>query len=71
MPCTYLLAVHFCLYSTLTLYDEDIGSSSPLQLTTSDSFLADNDWDNRTSSVVVSGECQWILYDLADFEKNA
>ena len=70
MPCTYLLAVHFCLSSTLTLYDRDIGSSPSLQLTTDDSFLADDDWDNRTSSVVVSGECQWILYDLADFEEN-
>ena len=70
MPCTYLLAVHFCLYSTLTVYDGDIGSCPSLELTTCDSSLADNEWDNRTSSVVVSGECQWILYDLADFEKN-
>ena len=67
-PCT--TAFHFCLYSTLTLYDGDIGSSPSLKLTTDDSSLDDNDWDNRTSSVVVSGECQWILYDLADFEEN-
>ena len=69
-PCTYTIAVHFCLYSTLTLFDGDIGSSSSLELTTNDSSLADNDWDNRTSSAVVSGGCQWILYDLADFEEN-
>ena len=65
-----MLAVHFCLSSTLTLYDGDIGSSPSLQLTTSDSSLADNDWNDKTSSAVVSGECQWILYDLADFEEN-
>ena len=69
-PCTYSIVVHFCLYSTLTLYDGDIGSSPSLELTTNDSSLADNDWDNITSSAVVSGECQWILYDLADFEEN-
>ena len=65
----YLLAVHFCLHSTLTLYDGDIGSSPSLELTTSDSSLTDNDWDNRASSAVVSGGCQWILYDLAGFEE--
>ena len=69
-PCTYIIAVIFCLSSTLTLYDGDIGSSPSLQLTTSDSSLADNDWDDRTSSAVVSGGCQWILYNLADFEEN-
>ena len=53
------------LYSTLTLYDGDIGSSPSLELTTSDSSLADNGWNNRASSAVVSGGCQWVLYDLA------
>ena len=68
-PCTYTIAVHFFYpYSTLTLYDGDIGSSPSLELTTSDSSLTDDDWDNRTSSAVVSGGCQWVLYDLADFE---
>ena len=66
----YLLTVHFCLYSTLTLYDGNIGSSPSLELTTSDSSLVDNGWNNRASSAVVSGGCQWILYDLADFEEN-
>ena len=65
------LAVLFCLYSTLTLYDGDIGSSPSLQLTTTDSSLADDDWNNRASSAVVSGGCQWILYDLADFVENS
>ena len=59
MLCTYgTCAVHFCLYSTLTLYDENIGSSSSLELTISDSSFADNDWDDRASSAVVSGGCQ-------------
>ena len=59
-----------CPYSTLTLYDGNIGSSSSLELTTSNSSLADNGWDNRASSAVVSGGCQWILYDEADFAEN-
>ena len=67
---SYTITVHFCLYSTLTLYDGDIGSSPSLELTTSDSSLTDDDWNNRTSSAVVSGGCQWILYDLAEFEEN-
>ena len=54
-------------YSTLTLYDGNIGSSPSLELTRSDSSLADNDWDNKASSAVVSGGCQWILYDVAGF----
>ena len=29
--------------------------------------MADNDWDNKASSAVVSGGCQWILYDVAGF----
>ena len=57
------MLLSLCLYSTLTLYDGDIGSSPSLVLTTSDSSLADNGWDNRASSTVVSGGCQWILYD--------
>ena len=57
----------FSLYSTLTLYDEDIGSSPSLELTTTDSSLADNGWNNRASSAVVSDGCQWVLYDT-DFE---
>ena len=59
------------VYSTLTLYDEDIGSSPSLELTTSDSSLADNGWDNRASSAVVTGGCQWILYDIAGFEDRS
>ena len=73
---SYLLAVHFwlfasffSLYSTLTLYDGDIGSS-PLELTTTDSSLVNDDWNDRASSAVVSGSCQWILYDT-DFEENS
>ena len=54
------------VYSTLTLYDGAIGSSQ-LVLTASDSSLVDNRWDNRASSAVVSGGCQWILYDVASF----
>ena len=59
------------VYSTLTLYDGDIGSSPSLVLTTSDSSLAYNGWNNRASSAVVSGGCQWILYDLTDFEDGS
>ena len=54
------------VYSTLTLYDGAIGSSQ-LVLTASDSSLVGNGWDNRASSAVVSGGCQWILYDVANF----
>ena len=54
-------------HSTLTLYDGNIGSSPSLELTTSDSSLADNGWNNRASSAVVSGGCQWILYGAAGF----
>ena len=54
------------VYSSLTLYDGQIGSSH-IVLTTSDSSLADNRWNNRASSAVVSGGCQWILYDVAGF----
>ena len=50
-------------HSTLTLYDGDIGSSPSLVLTTSFLTLANNGWNNRASSAVVSGGCQWILYD--------
>ena len=56
-----------CLYSSLTLYDGDIGSSPSLELTTSASSLDDNGWNNRASSAVVSGGCQWILYGAAGF----
>ena len=56
-----------CPYSTLTLYDGDIGSSPLFELTTSASSLVDDGWDNRASSAVVAGGCQWILYDEADF----
>ena len=58
------------VYSTLTLYDEDIGSSPSLVLTASDSSLADDGWNNRASSAVVSGGCQWILYDEVDYTEN-
>ena len=66
-----MCTVVFCLYSTLTLYDEDIGSSLSLELTTTESFLADNGWNNRASSAVVTGGCQWILYDIAGFEDRS
>ena len=56
------------VHSTLTLYDGDIGSSPSLELTASASSLAGYGWDNRASSAVVSGGCQWILYDVAGFE---
>ena len=58
------------VYSTLTLYDDDLGSPRSLTLTTSDSSLADNGWDNIATTAIVSGGCQWILYDTADFEEN-
>ena len=64
-------ALLYFVCSTLTLYDEDIGSSPSLELTTSVSSLADNGWDNRTSSAVVTGGCQWILYDIAGFEDRS
>ena len=60
----------FLAYSTLTLYDDDLGSPRSLTLTTSDSSLADNGWDNIATTAIVSGGCQWILYDTADFEEN-
>ena len=55
------------VYSTLTLYDGDIGSSPSLVLARTDSSLADDGWDNRASSAIVSGGCQWILYGAAGF----
>ena len=58
------------VYSSLTLYDGQIGSSH-IVLTTSDSSLADNRWNNRASSAVVSGGCQWILYDVAGFQDRS
>ena len=69
---TVSLIQHYCVpfslvYSILTLYDARIGSSPSLELTTSDSSLADDGWNNRASSAVVSGGCQWILYDVARF----
>ena len=74
MPCIHmvicLLFICFCLYSTLTLYDGDIGSSPSLELTTTDSSFVNDDWDDRASSAVVSGGCQWVLYDT-DFEENS
>jgi len=57
----------YFVYSTLTLYDEDIGSSPSFELTTSASSLTDVGWNNRASSAVVSGGCQWILYGFAGF----
>ena len=72
MPnCTYNNMLFPLVYSTLTLYDLRIGSSSSLELTTNDSSLADNGWNNRASSAIVSGGCQWILYDEADYAENA
>ena len=53
--------------SILTLYDGDIGSSPSLELTTSTSSMADIGWNNRASSAVVIGGCQWILYGAAGF----
>ena len=53
--------------STLTLYDGRIGSSPLLELTTSASSMADIGWNNRASSAVVTGGCQWILYGAAGF----
>ena len=64
----FWLFAFFSLCSTLTLYDGDIGSSPSLELTTTDSSLVNDDWDDRASSAVVSGGCQWILYDT-DFEE--
>ena len=69
MPCTYNNMLFPLVYSTLTLYDRRIGSSQ-LQLTTDDSSLADNGWNNKASSAVVSGGCQWILYDGANYAEN-
>ena len=68
---TIYCALLYFVCSTLTLYDEDIGSSPSLELTTSVSSLADNGWDNRTSSAVVTGGCQWILYSAAGFEDRS
>ena len=70
MPCTYNNILFPLVYSTLTLYDGAIGSSPSLELTTNDSSLADNGWDDTASSAVVSGGCQWILYDEADYAEN-
>ena len=53
--------------STLILYDGDIGSSPSFELTTSASSLDDIGWNNRASSAVVTGGCQWILYGAAGF----
>ena len=68
--CAYNNLLFSLVHSTLTLYDHFIGSSQPLVLTTNDSSLVDDGWDNRASSAVVSGGCQWILYDEADFAEN-
>ena len=67
---TYGYLLVFLCYSTLTLYDGDIGSSPSLELTITDSSLADDGWDDRASSAVVTGGCQWVLYDT-DFEENS
>ena len=36
--------------------------------TTSDYSLVDNGWNDRASSAVVSGGCQWILYEHIHYE---
>ena len=58
------------VYSVLTLYDGSIGSSPSLVQTTSDSNVGD-DWNDRASSAVVSGGCQWILYESANYDGNS
>ena len=70
MSCAYNNMLFSLVHSTLTLYDGRIGSSESLVLTVTDSSLADNGWDDRASSAVVSGGCQWILYDMVDFAEN-
>ena len=61
----------FSLYSTLRLYDGDIGSRLYISLYSRDPFqLATDGWDDRASSAKVSGGCQWILYDT-DFQGNS
>ena len=63
-------ALLYFVCSTLTLYDENIGSSPSLELTTSTS-LADIGWNNRASSAVVTGRCQWILYGASGFSGSS
>ena len=63
-------ALLYFVCSTLTLYDENIGSSPSLELTTSTS-LADIGWNNRASSAVVTGRCQWILYGNVGFSGSS
>ena len=39
--------------------------------TTSDPNLVDDGWNDRASSAVVSGGCQWILYEHGYYEGNS
>ena len=59
------------VYSHLTLYDGSIGSSPSLLRTTSDYSLVDDGWNDRASSAVVSGGCQWILYEHIHYDGNS
>ena len=61
------MSCSFLVYSTLTLYDGSIGSSPSLVRTTSDSTLDNERWNDRASSAVVSGGCQWILYEHINY----
>ena len=38
--------------------------------TTSDSYVGDG-WNDRASSAVVSGGCQWILYENSNYDGNS
>ena len=56
------------VYSKLTIYDASIGSFPSLVRTTSDPNLVDDGWNDRASSAIVSGGCQWILYEHGHYE---
>lgn len=63
--------IYFCfflVYSVLTIYDGSIGTPHSLTLTTSDSSLVDNGWNDRASSAAVSGGCHWILYEHINYD---
>ena len=63
-----IINMFFLVYSKLTLYDD---SSQSLVKTTSDSDLTDDGWNDRASSVGVSGACQWILYEHGSYDGNS
>ena len=57
--------------SSLTLYEHTNRAGQQLVLTADDSTLTDNGiWNDLASSLRVTGPCQWILYEDADYSDS-